>query len=221
MGARADMAPAPMAQEAFAEYHLYSLDRRTSIQHNETKQLSLLGGSGAPISKAYVVEGQQHYYRNAAQPGTPLKDTVRVYYRFRNDKPSGLGVPMPAGIVRVYQPDSAGALQFAGEDRIGHTPADEAISLHVGNAFDVVCERQQTDYLKISGSTYEIAFTLVLRNQKTTPISVEVNEPIGGSWQLLQASHDWTKADAWTARFTVPVAAKGTATLTYRVRTRY
>jgi hypothetical protein len=214
-------APPAFAEEAFSEYHLYSLERRTSIQNNETKQITLLTGSAIPIAKAFVVEGRAFYYRNAQQPGTPLRDDVRVYYRLRNARQSNLGMPMPAGIVRVYQTDSAGNLQFAGEDRIGHTPADESITLHIGNAFDVVCDRQQSDYQKLGSSTAEMAFTVTLRNHKSVPIDVEVNEPIGGTWQMVQASHEWTKPDAWSARFTVPVAANGTATLAYRVRTRW
>jgi hypothetical protein len=128
---------------------------------------------------------------------------------------------MPAGVVRVYQSDSKGGTQFVGEDRIQHTPSDEILKLKIGNAFDVVAERKQIDFEKISSNVYEIDYEVVLRNHKTTPVSVEVNEPIGGTWRILRSSHQWTKTDAWAAQFSVPVAANGSSTLNYRVRVTY
>ena len=212
---------AKMAQETFSEYHLYTLPRKTTINNAETKQLSMLSGTGVPVQKRYVVDGQYFYYRNAAHPGAPLKDVVQVYYQFKNDETSGLGMPMPAGVVRVYQSDSAGGVQFVGEDRIGHTPKDETLRLKIGNAFDVVSERKQVDFSKIALNVYEVEYEVTLRNHKTVPIGVEVNEPLGGTWQMLRSSHQWTKTDAWAAQFMVPVAGGASATLQYRVRITY
>ncbi len=215
------VAAAPMAQESFSEYHLYTLGRKTTINNEETKQVSMLGGTGVPVTKRFVVDGQQFYYRNAQHPGAPIKDVVQVYYQFRNEEKHGLGVPMPSGTVRVYQADSKGGVHFAGEDRIGHTPKDETLKLKIGTAFDVVCERNQTDFRKIAPNVYELEYEIVLRNHKTIPITVEVNEPIGGTWRMLTSSHEWTKTAAWAAGFTVPVKEDGTATLKYRVRATY
>ena len=139
----------PMAQEAFSDYHLYTLGRKTTINNNETKQVSMLAGTGFPVQKRYVVNGNQFYYHNSARPGAPIKDTVEVFYQFKNEEKGGLGMPMPAGTVRVYQSDSNGGVQFVGEDRIAHTPKDEVLNLKIGNAFDVVCERNQVDFEKI------------------------------------------------------------------------
>ena len=216
----ADEAPA-MTQEAFSEYHLYTLGRRTTIANNETKQVSLLTGADVPVVKRFVVDGQRFYYHNHQRPGAPIKDQVQVFYRFRNDQKSGLGLPMPAGVVRVYQGDARGGVQFVGEDRIDHTPKDEMLDLKIGNAFDVVCERKQTDFEKIAASIYEVEFEIALRNHKTAPIVVEVNEPIGGTWRMLGSSHEWSKTAAWAAHFDVPVAAEGSAVLKYRVRVEY
>jgi hypothetical protein len=210
-----------MAQEAFSDYHLYTLGRKTSINNSETKQVSMLSGTGVPVQKRYVVDGQAFYYRNSSHPGAPLKDVVQVYYQFQNAQKTGLGMPMPAGIVRVYQADSKGGVQFVGEDRIAHTPKDETLKLKIGNAFDVVCERNQIDFEKIAASVYEIEYEITLRNHKGTPVSVEVNEPIGGTWRMLRSSHEWQKTAAWAAQFAVPVAANGTAVLKYRVRVTY
>jgi hypothetical protein len=212
--------PASFAREAFNEYHLYSLNRRTSIEEKQTKQLALLSAPAIPVEKRFIAEGQRFYYHNAQHPGSPLKDAVKVYYTFRNEEPSGLGMPLPAGVVRVYQADSKGSLHFVGEDRIDHTPKDETLNLQVGSAFDIVCERKQTDYRHLSDTVWELAYEITLRNHKTTPIRVEVNEPIGGDWEMISASHRWVKTEAWAARFDVPVTAEGSATLKYRVRIR-
>ena len=139
-------APPAFNREAFSEYHLYALNRKTTLLENETKQISLLGGTGVPVKKLFVVNGQNFYYRNRQAPGSPLKDQVRVFYKFRNSEAAGLGMPMPAGTVRVYQADSKGGIQFAGEDRIDHTPKDEDLTLQIGTAFDVV-GRAQADRL--------------------------------------------------------------------------
>jgi hypothetical protein len=212
---------APMAQEAFSEYHLYTLGRKTTINNEQTKQVSMLDSADVPVLKRFVVDGQDFYYRNVRHPGAPIKDVVQVYYQFRNDEKAGLGVPMPAGTVRVYQADSKGGVQFAGEDRIGHTPKDETVKLKIGNAFDVVCERNQVDFAKIATNVYEVEYEITLRNHKATPITVEVNEPIGGTWRMLSSSHAATKTAAWAASFNVPVTENGAATLKYRVRVTY
>jgi hypothetical protein len=219
MSRREMAAAAPMTQEAFSDYHLYTLGRKTSINNNETKQVSMLAGTGFPVVKRYVVNGQSFYYHNASRPGAPIKDQVEVFYQFKNDEQQGLGMPMPAGTVRVYQADSTGGVQFVGEDRIGHTPKDEVLNLKIGHAFDVVSERSQTDFEKIAANTYEVEYAVTVRNRKTTPITVEVNEPIGAAtWRMLHATHKWTKTAAFAAQFVVPVEAGAEAVLKFRVR---
>jgi hypothetical protein len=226
MDAFADRRPAAaaesvMAQESFSDYHLYTLARKTTINNNETKQVSMLNGTGIPVRKRYVVEGQAFYYRNGQHPGSPIKDVVQVYYQFKNEERAGLGMPMPAGVVRVYQADSKGGTQFVGEDRISHTPKDEELNLKIGNAFDVTCERNQIDFEKIASNVYELEYEITLRNHKAAPITVEVNEPIGGTWKMVRSSHEWKKTAAWAAAFAVPVASDGTVVLKYRVRVTY
>jgi hypothetical protein len=218
---RAAAAPEAFAREVFSEYHLYSLNRRTTLEENETKQISLLNGSGAPVKKLFVVNGQNFYYRNRQNPGSPIKDSVQVFYKFRNDEASGLGMPMPAGVIRVYQADTKGGLQFAGEDRIDHTPKDEDVTIKIGTAFDVVCERKQTDFERIADNIYEMAFEIRLRNHKTTPITVQVNEPIAGDWRMLSSTYPAKKTEAFAAQFEVPVAAGAEGVLQYRVRVRW
>jgi len=220
---RREMAAAAPAvtQESFSDYHLYTMGRKTSINNNETKQVSMLGATGFPVKKRYIVDGQAFYYHNAQHPGSPLKDDVQVFYQFKNESRTGLGMPLPAGVVRVYQADSRGGTQFVGEDRIDHTPKDEALNLKIGTAFDVVAERKQVDFEKVASNVYEMEFEVTLRNHKTAPVTVEVNEPIGGTWRIIRSSHEYTKTDAWAAQFAIPVPADGAATLKYRVRVTY
>ena len=217
-------APAPprqFAQEAISEYHLYTLERRTNLQQNETKQISLLASTGVRIDKVYKVDGQLFYYRTAQGPGEPLKDPVQVHLKFNNSQDKSLGQPLPAGTVRVYQGDSKGRVQFIGEDHINHTPKDETLDLHIGNAFDIVEERKQTDYKTFGANTYEMAFEVTLRNHKPEPITVEINEPIGGDWTMLDSNFKYEKTAAFAARFIVPVAADGESVLKYRVRVKW
>jgi hypothetical protein len=216
-------APAPpqFQQENMSEYHLYTLGRRTSIQNNESKQISLLFRTGVPIEKFLAVEGQPYYYRNQQGIGNPIPEPVKVYYRFKNEEKGGLGIPLPAGTVRVYQADSKGGIQFVGEDHINHTPKDETLKIYVGNAFDVVCERKLTDYKKLDKNLYEMEFQITLRNHKDTPVTVEAREPVGGDWEVVNSNLKWTKLDATTIGFELPVEKDGTATLDYRVRVKW
>jgi hypothetical protein len=215
-------APAPQfTQEGFSEYHLYSLERRTSIQNNESKQISLLNGTDVPVEKYLMVEGQAYYYRNPQGIGNAIPQPVKVYYRFKNEQKGGLGMPLPAGTVRVYQADSKGGVQFVGEDNIQHTPKDEALKIYIGNAFDVVCERKETDYKKLSSNQAEMEYAITLRNHKDTAVTVEVREPVGGDWQVVDSNFKAEKLDASTIGFHVPVDKDGAATLTYRVRVKW
>jgi hypothetical protein len=209
------------AQENFSEYHLYTLERRTSIQNNESKQISMLTATGVPVEKYLQVEGQAYYYRNPQGIGNAIPEPVKVYYRIKNEQKAGLGMPLPAGTLRVYQADSQGGVQFAGEDHIAHTPKDETVRIYTGNAFDVVCERKQTDYKKLAPNLSEMEYQIALRNHKDAPITVEVREPVGGDWDVESSNYKWTKLDATTIGFSISVEKDGTAALDYRVRVKW
>jgi hypothetical protein len=208
-------------QENLGEYHLYTVQRRTSIQNNETKQISLLNGANIPVEKYLQVEGEPYYYRNPQGIGNAIPQPVKVFYRFKNDAKSGLGMPLPAGTVRVYQADSQGGAQFVGEDAINHTPKDETLRVYIGDAFDVVCERKQMDFKRLAPDLFEMEYQITLRNHKDRPVTVEVREPVGGDWDVLNSSYQWTKLDATTIGFKIPADKDGTATLDYRVRVKW
>lgn len=221
LAAVADEAKQQFAQEAFSEYHLYTLGRRTSIQNNESKQISLLGATSIPVDKYFLVEGQSYYFRNPQGLGNAVPQPVQVYYRFKNEDKTGLGMPLPAGTLRVYQSDSQGGTQFIGEDNISHTPKDESVRIHVGDAFDIICERKQMDYKKLAPNLYEMEYQIALRNHKAGPITVEVREPVGGDWEVTNSNYKPEKLDSTTIGFSVPVDKDGSATLDYRVRVKW
>ena len=212
-------APAPMRQEAFGEYHLYTLPRRTTIKENQSKQVSLLTATAVGVKKIYEFRGDLQYF---SQPMAPMKDQkVGVYLKFANKKDNQLGMPLPAGVMRVYQEDSSGMLQFSGEDRIQHTPKDEDVRIKLGNAFDVVGERVQSDFKQVSDRLFESEFEIKVRNHKDSDISVDIVEPMTSDWRIIEKSHEFVKKDARTAIFTVPVAKDGETKVKYRVQVKY
>jgi hypothetical protein len=221
MRAQAAEAVPQFQEQSFFEYHLYSLQRATTLKNNETKQISLLSAANLNVKKELIVNGQAFYYQGYNNPGEPVKEKVGVFIGFKNAKENNLGLPLPAGVVRVYKADTTGAQQFVGEDRIDHTPKDENVRIKLGDAFDVVAERKQMDYKNISRRVFEYAYEIRIRNHKEEAISVIVNEPIGGDWEIVNSTFPAEKTAAFAARFTVPVAKDGEAVLSYRVRVKF
>jgi hypothetical protein len=217
-------APAPMKEEGLFEYHLYTLDRPTTIAEKQTKQVALLSATEIPVRKEYVLRGADNYYRASLDDnGQKLK--VGVFVEFDN-KGGALGIPLPKGVVRVYKKDSANNAQFIGEDRIDHTPKNETVRLKLGDAFDVTAHKKQTSFKKLSGSSrynynFEETFEIVINNAKNEAVTVSVFEPIPGDWEMLSESSKHKKVEANSALWKVAVPAEGTSTLTYRVKVRY
>jgi hypothetical protein len=206
--------------EGFFEYHLYTLDGRTTIKDNQTKQLSLLAASEVPITKHLIYYGAQDYYRNSY--GVPLSNQkVGVYLEVKNNQENRLGVPLPKGKIRVYKADASGSQQFIGEDWIDHTPKNERVKIKMGNAFDLVGERTQKDFRKLAAGLYEVEWEISLRNHKSAAQTVTVIEPVPGDWQVLASSHQYEKVEAHTLKYQVAVPKEGAAKLTYRVRLRF
>jgi hypothetical protein len=213
----AKAASAEMREEAFAEYHLYTLERATTVKDRQQKQVALLEADGVRAVRSYVVESPQWWY---LQRVGKQKQDVRVDVEIANRADNHLGMALPAGVVRLYQRDRRGTSQFVGEDRIEHTPKDEIVKVTMGNAFDVVAERRQTDYRKLADNLYEDAFEVTLRNHKESAVTVEVRDQVGGDWEMVSNSHPFEKLSASGISFSVPVPANGEAKLTYRVRVR-
>jgi hypothetical protein len=206
--------------EGFFEYHLYTLDGRTTIKDNQTKQLTLMAANGVVVQKQLIYYGAQDYYRTAY--GMPMSNQkVGVYLELKNSQDQRLGVPLPKGKIRVYKADASGSQQLIGEDWIDHTPKDEKVKIKMGDAFDIVGERTQKEWRKIGTNLYEVEWEIALRNHKKEDQTVTVIEPVPGDWQVLTSTHAWEKPEAHTLRFTVPVAKEGASKLVYRVRLRF
>ena len=164
-----------------------------------------------------IVRGVQYYFTTKHTEDKP-KQPVNVYVKFKNSQDNNLGMPLPAGIMRLYKADQDKSLQFIGEDRIEHTPKDEQVKLKVGEAFDVVAERVQTDFRRVTTRLYETAWEVTLRNHKEEAVTVSVVEPLQGSWQVIDKSHPYEKVNAFTIKFEVAVPKGGEVKVNYRVR---
>jgi len=206
-------------EESFAEYHLYTVPRRTTIKQRQSKQVSLLSAMGASVNKIYEYRGNVSFYRNKIDP--IRNENVDTFLIFKNAENNQLGFPLPEGIIRVYQEDQEGMLQFAGEDRIKHTPKDEEVRLRLGKAFDIIGERIQTDFQMLSANVVECEFEVNIRNHKKNDIKVDVVEPMIADWQVLKSSMDYEKKDAFTIIFHLPVKADGSEKVSYRVRINF
>jgi hypothetical protein len=215
------MAPEPQfKQENLFEYHLYSLQRPTTVLDKETKQVSLLQAEGIAVRKKLVFVGSEHYLRGRYGQLTS-NQKLGVFMEILNTEKNRLGMPLPKGTVRGYKADTSGALQFVGEDSIDHTPRDEKVEIKLGEAFDVVGDRVQKEFSQVAQCTAESSFEIEIRNHKDTAEVVQVVEPTGAGYQVLQSSHPVVKVDAVTFRFDVPVPARGKSTVNYRVRVVY
>lgn len=229
-GAMAMDAAAPaMRESAFFEYHIYTLARPTTLADNSSKQVEMASAAGIPIKKMFVYDGAQGVGWSAfgdsgywdPNYGMQSGKKVSVFLEFQNEKSEGLGIPLPKGRVRVYKADDEGSLQFAGEDSIDHTPKDEKVRVKMGEAFDVVGERKRTDYSSdMNKRRFEETFEVRLRNHKDSDATVTVVEHLyrWTNWKITDSSAKYTKKDAQTVEFEVPVKKDGEAVVTYTVK---
>lgn len=214
-----------MAEESLLEYHLYSLDRPTTIAENQTKQVALLSASSIPARKELVLRGAGYYYGSSyGDLGQKMK--VGAFVEFDNKEAARLGLPLPKGIIRVYKKDSQGNAQFVGEDRIDHTPKNETVRLKLGDSFDVTADKKQTDFKALprpakGNNLFESAYEIVLKNAKKERVTVTVQEPIPGDWKILKENHASQKAASNTAVWKIEIPAEGNTTLNYRVQVKY
>ncbi|MEJ2208929.1 MAG: DUF4139 domain-containing protein [Anaerolineae bacterium] len=220
-------AASQVEERSFFEYHLYEVQRPVTVKDQQTKQIEFVTASDVPAEKFFVYDGAQMQYWGVYQPvedpsyGTASNKKVMVMIEFTNGEEQGLGVPLPKGTLRVYKNDVDGSTLLVGEDAIDHTPKDEQVRLYVGDAFDIVGERVQTDFqVDYDDDWMEESYEITLRNHKEEDIEVRVVEHMfrWTEWQILESSHDFEKMDAQTIEFRVPVEADGEAVVTYTVR---
>lgn len=235
-GGRVMMKAAAMAEEPqfqqkeLFEYKIYSLQRRTDLANDESKQIELVTAKNAAAKKLLVYDGldqgwrywvNNENYRGQATFGQQGNPKVGVYVSFRNDEKSGLGMPLPKGKVRVYKRDEDGREQFVGEDQLDHTPKDEEVRLYLGNAFDVVGSRAQSDFRSLSsGHVVEETYEIKVRNHKKEAIEVMVYEHPwrGNQWDILKSTVPAEKIDQTTIRFPLKIAPDKEKSVIYSIR---
>jgi len=211
MAARAEDAVAEksvLQEEGFAEYHLYRLPQPATLRDREVQSLVMLEARDVRVAPRYL-------YRDGDAQG------VRAQLELRNERAAGLGVPLPGGRVRVYEPDAAGALQFAGETTIRHTAVDESLTLDVGRAFDLAAERRVTADRRLSDRERERSVEIELRNHKGAAVTVLVEESVPADTEVLRSTVPVVRKDAGTLSFEVPVPAGERAVLSYAARLRW
>jgi len=219
----------PVREKSFDEFHLYTLERATTLHDQETKQVEFVSASGVRSQRLYVYDGAQTvqygYYspeqiRQDPNYGTQSNPKVWVMQEFKNSEGNHLGLPLPKGRLRFYRRDTDGHLEFIGENSIDHTPKDETIRLYTGNAFDVVGERKRTSYhVESSQRWMDESFEVHVRNHKKEPVSLRVVEHLYrcNNWKLAEQSTAFRKTDAQTVEFPVTVKPDGEAVVTYTV----
>ena len=204
------------SEKEFSDYHVYDLYRKTTLKNKEAKQISFFDASGISIKHEYIIKGTEGYavrqYRTENK-----KQPVAVYVSFTNSHENKIGIPIPAGVMRVYKKDNEN-LYFVGEDRIDHTPKNEELRLHIGNAFDVIAERIQTDYKRVTSNLHESEWSITIRNHKDKDVVVSVIEPVLGNWEVIKNSHPFEKVDASTIKFDVKVLKNEKVEIIYKIK---
>lgn len=193
-------------EKAFFEYHMYTLPRRATLADKEIKQISLFEPAEATVEKTFV-------YKPDDDP-----ENVNVSIKFKNSTQAGLGMPLPAGRIRMFKADDDGALILLGEDWIKHTPRDEEVSVTVGAAFDVKGEQTMTERTRVTQQVEERRWEIEVRNHKTEDITVTVEKRLWGFWEILESSHQYSQKDANNIQFELPVRAGGTSVIKLAVR---
>lgn len=210
-------------EQEFFEYHIYTLQRRTTIKDNEKKQIEFVKASDIETKKLYIYDAARFNWYSSVSTADDLyaekcNKKVWVIMEFKNSKENNLGVPLPKGKIRVYKHDEENVLQFIGEDRIDHTPKDEIIRIYLGNAFDIVAERKLLDR-KTTSNTDELKVEIIIRNRKKEDINVNVVEHhYAQNWKILNSTHKYEKKNVNTVEFDVPLKADSEAKLTYTVK---
>jgi len=209
---------------AFAEYYLYKLNEPSTINNNQIKQIELINANKVPVKKIYLYDGAQIYWnyggRVEHQQAAQENKKVNVLLEIENRADRQMGFSLPAGKVRVYKKDDDGSLEFIGEDAIDHTARDEKMTLYIGDAFDIVGERKQTNFRIPSTRTIIESFEIKVKNHKEEAVTVNVVEKLYRwvNWEITDTSQQYNKLDSRTIEYPVKVEKDGEVTITYTVK---
>jgi hypothetical protein len=228
MRAADEMLRPNVTEKAFDEYHLYTLERATTLRDRETKQVEFIRGNGATAKQLYIYDGANidinrynwgwENIRNDRNYGTESNPKVWVMREFVNSQANHLGIPLPKGRVRFYRRNDDGQIEFTGENVIDHTPRDETVRIYTGNAFDLTGERRRNDYVLETGKKSATeSFEIKVRNHKKEAVKVRVVEHLYRSltWEIPSSSSDYKKTDAHTIEFPITVAPDSEKVVNY------
>ncbi len=212
-------------EESFFEYHLYTLDGATTIANRETKQMTLLSANSVGVRRRLIFDQQAPWAAfQRRRPGSGSATTevsAAIVVELDNTEANKMGMPLPAGLVRVYKADRTGNLQFLGEDTINHTPRGEKVRLYIGDAFDVVGTRRVVREQRLSDRLREQTIEIEVRNRKETAADIAVVEHLWGDWTITEKSHDFNTLDARSFEFPLRLAPNETVTVRYTARIQY
>lgn len=225
----AGMVGPPVTEKAFDEYHLYTLERSTTLRDRETKQVEFIHAAGVATKQVYVYDGvkiDQNRFngwnweniRNDHSYGTESNPKIWAMREFVNSQANHLGMPLPKGRVRFYRRNDDGQVEFTGENTIDHTPRDETIRIYTGNSFDLSGERRRTTYaIDMGKSMATETFEIKVRNHKKEQVEVRVVEHLyrGKNWEITTKSDEYQKKDSQTVEFPITVTPDGEKVITY------
>ncbi|HZW91998.1 MAG TPA: DUF4139 domain-containing protein [Candidatus Eremiobacteraceae bacterium] len=228
-GMGGDVFRPPVTEKAFDEYHLYTLERSTTLRERETKQVEFIRAAAVGTKQIYIYDGvkiDSNRYngwmwdniRNDHSYGTESNTKIWVMREFRNSEANHLGMPLPKGRVRFYRRNDDGQIEFTGENTIEHTPRDETVRIYTGNAFDLAGERRRSGYIVDNNRrTATESFEIKVRNHKKEPVEVRVVEHLyrAVNWDIASNSADYKKTDSHTIEFLVTIAPDDEKTITY------
>ncbi|MFO7918098.1 MAG: DUF4139 domain-containing protein [Anaerolineae bacterium] len=223
---RARAEEAAVQEREFFSYHLYEVERPVTVRDRQTKQIEFVTAPDVTVDRVFVYEPSPTVRVPADEAvtdrtyGLDLDRKVRVMLEFVNEEKDGLGMPLPKGKVRVYKEDVGGGAEFVGEDAVDHTPEGEELSLHLGNAFDIVGERTQLAFEQVGERVIEESYRIALRNQQDEEITVRVIEHLfrAQDAEVLSSSEDYEMIDANTLQYELDVPVEAETAVTYTVR---
>lgn len=205
------------APSAAGEFHAYRIARPTTVVQEQMNRLLLLSSARVPVRRDYsatppVLSPWDYDGGYGAVGGVPKRGDVVSSLTFFNKAADGLGAPLPAGTLRLYEPDGSGALRYAGAAGIENTPRDQKITVTLANAFDVFTEWRLVKSQKLGKHTLRKQAELVLHNEKSAPVSLRIVQNLGERWKVVAEPVKHVNLDSSRVQWTVPVPARGQVT---------
>lgn len=215
-------APAPLAdgvgQQEFEGTHVYSIAKAATLADKQSKQLALMSAAGVPVLRELIFRNDQPYIYFSPMRGQPMDSNAAIELSFKNATAAKLGLPLPAGVVRVYGLDQRDSLQFMGESRIDHRAEGTEVRIALGRDVDVSATREQTAYVHASDQSDVSAWKVTFKNAKARPLRVRVLELMPASWEITKEDHPHNASNAGTVEWVIDITAKGETVLEYSVK---